>query len=564
MVYIKYMWLFYIIHNIRQFIENANFFKGCCITIIREKQMKKVNNLIFISAVVLVSLINIGLAQAGYVWIKVEYQDSCPRSNADVWITEPEMLAFGTTNESGLTDRYNFLDPNTVFHVEAYYPWPTQFGPIVLLETDQYGNGYTTVTNNSILDSDGNGVGDCHQPQWRNQGQSSNSIGNLESNYLYAQVKSYIVDYAWLATNETGSWQNKTYIDMNDPTDWTWSNFSWSNSSFIGILNWKIYFNDTSGFTNITNEMSFEVYDSEPPKYSNIKPQSHDTFSPGKLYQFNITWTDNIRVSTVIIEHNFTGSFANHTVDTHNGNEYYYNYDLPIGNYQYKWYANDTRNNWNSTDLLNFTVVECLLDNDCNRFNLSKIATCDWIPDGYHPTWDFRSLFTSQCIADQCTRGDETITHTCDVSSCSAECDQTHLCIDKCGGSTRYYSGSCDLVSSCTCSYSTEDCNTKDSWYDIGSTKWVSYGQCAEKEQKERKYKDYTCSAAACTYTVTSTQWIYTGNIRNKPDGTSCDDGNGSTGNDVCKNGSCVGTPYKYCYGKICWPIICLGKYCIL
>src|SRR4030065_2759613 len=117
--------------------------------------MKK-TDLILISSIFLFVLINVSLAQAGYVWIKVEYLDSCPRSNADVWITEPKMLSFGTTNESGLTDRYDFLDPSTVFHVEAYYPWPTRFGPIVLLETDQYGNGYTTITDQSILDSDVN------------------------------------------------------------------------------------------------------------------------------------------------------------------------------------------------------------------------------------------------------------------------------------------------------------------------------------------------------------------------------------------------------------------------
>ena len=220
--------------------------------------MKK-TDLILISSIFLFVLINVSLAQAGYVWIKVEYLDSCPRSNADVWITEPKMLSFGTTNESGLTDRYDFLDPSTVFHVEAYYPWPTRFGPIVLLETDQYGNGYTTITDQSILDSDVNGVGDCHQPQWRNQGQNQTSFLKGDTNLLYAQAKSYKLDWAWLATNETGLWQNKTYMDMNDATEWTWSNFTWQNSSFTANSSWRIYYNDTSGFTNVTNDMTFEV-----------------------------------------------------------------------------------------------------------------------------------------------------------------------------------------------------------------------------------------------------------------------------------------------------------------
>lgn len=80
-----------------------------------------------------------------------------------------------------------------------------------------------------------------------------------ETNLLYAEAESYELDWAWLSTNETGVWENKTYLDMNDATDWTWSNFTWSNPSFAGTLGWKIYYNDTSGFINASNLMSFDV-----------------------------------------------------------------------------------------------------------------------------------------------------------------------------------------------------------------------------------------------------------------------------------------------------------------
>jgi len=127
------------------------------------------------------------------------------------------------------------------------------------LYINETGCGSTTIIDDSILDTDGNGVGDCHQPQWRNQGQNRSSIIKGEAILLYAEAKSYELDWAWLSTNETGVWENKTYMDMSDATDWTWSNFTWSNSSFAGTLGWKIYHNDTSGFTNVTNLVSFEA-----------------------------------------------------------------------------------------------------------------------------------------------------------------------------------------------------------------------------------------------------------------------------------------------------------------
>ena len=64
-----------------------------------------------------------------------------------------------------------------------------------------------------------------------------------------------------------------------------------------------------------------------------------------------------------------------------------------------------------------------------------------------------------------------------------------------------------------------ENCNNYDGWVDTGITKWVDDpgDQSKEKEQKEQEYHDYTCSNGSCVYAVTTTQWIDTGNTRDKP-----------------------------------------------
>jgi hypothetical protein len=228
--------------------------------------MKKAN-LILIASIVLFSLINISLAQAGNFLSTVVYNDSCPRQGAYVRIygLSGDPGFYGQcfkTNATGQCENSMFLKNNTLYKANATWPdGSTRFGPgLFQFRTDNNGNGNVTLINNSILDNDGNNVGDCHQPQWINQGQNMSLIGNLQSNYLYAEVKSYKVNYTWLSTNETGVWENKTYKNMNGATDWTWSNFTWSNSSFEGILGWKIYYNDSyNGYTNVTNEMSFVV-----------------------------------------------------------------------------------------------------------------------------------------------------------------------------------------------------------------------------------------------------------------------------------------------------------------
>jgi hypothetical protein len=112
---------------------------------------------------------------------------------------------------------------------------------------------------------------DSIPPLWQNPGtnDTDNSILQGQAINLTAQGKDETaLDWAWLATNETGVWQNKTNysspMNMNNVANtWTWSNFTWSNSSVGGIGNvtvgWRIYYNDTSGNENATDIRTFEI-----------------------------------------------------------------------------------------------------------------------------------------------------------------------------------------------------------------------------------------------------------------------------------------------------------------
>ncbi len=146
-----------------------------------------------------------------------------------------------------------------------------------------------------------------------------------------------------------------------------------SNPMYIGTLNddfavrawnitgWesgqysiKIKCNSSETGNKFSGASSLEVNDTTYPKWSlnSTSPASGSQYVYGRNYQFNITWEDNENVGTVLIEHNLTGSSTPHndTVSTSQGSEWYFEAsDLPAGTYVYRWHANDTSGNMNST-----------------------------------------------------------------------------------------------------------------------------------------------------------------------------------------------------------------------
>lgn len=81
---------------------------------------------------------------------------------------------------------------------------------------------------------------------------------------------------------------------------------------------------------------------------------------------------------------------------------------------------------------------------DCSPYSLAPIATCLNSPDDNMYTWDSFEGFVSVCDeeADACTTGTVSLTHTCSVQLCSAECDETHECLD--GSCSETYADYCD------------------------------------------------------------------------------------------------------------------------
>ncbi|MCP3686389.1 MAG: hypothetical protein GY861_27410 [bacterium] len=68
-------------------------------------------------------------------------------------------------------------------------------------------------------------------------------------------------------------------------------------------------------------------------------------------------------------------------------------------------------------------------DVDCSPYNNEEIATCFNIPDNISYTWDYGAAFASECVAvDECSSEEQTITNTCDIAQCGAECEEDSDC----------------------------------------------------------------------------------------------------------------------------------------
>ena len=213
---------------------------------------------------------------------------------------------------------------------------------------------------------------------------------SASNNYAEAGVREFTVD---TTAPETFTLASPDNIITNDPTVL----LSWTGSSDTNFANYTVFVdnnkafaspeylsadasNDTTSdttttlsdslyywfvraydqagnFRNSTNTYSFTV-DTAAPGYSNINEDPADpvTYDEANTFHFNITWTD-VRLETVLLENDFSGSLSNNTITTSIGDVYYYEPgNLAAGTYYYTWLANDSATNWNETTQYTYTV----------------------------------------------------------------------------------------------------------------------------------------------------------------------------------------------------------------
>lgn len=158
--------------------------------------------------------------------------------------------------------------------------------------------------------------------------------------------------------------------NQNDPCDglWTDNDALWitidgstaipsalpdGSTPYGRRYNWSYYYIGSPVFADVLN-LSLDP----APIWSGNKTYPASGSQYGTPLQFNITWQDNIKVDDVLIEHNFTGSYANSSMSNVSSEFYFDLASLAVGSYSWKSFANDTYGHMNSSDRWLYEVVK--------------------------------------------------------------------------------------------------------------------------------------------------------------------------------------------------------------
>ena len=146
----------------------------------------------------------------------------------------------------------------------------------------------------------------------------------------------------------------------------------------------------------------------------------------------------------------------------------------------------------------------------CDPPSADSIQCHQNLTECVNPKMGMRLDTNGNCSSNCQCQNDTFTVVACIKDYCGAKCGYYSMsnysvsgCENKCSGSTRQYNGTCNLQSTCTCSYQTENCSLKSKWYDTGD--WTYY---ACKRCKPQEYREYSCTPNACTYAVSGTQQI--------------------------------------------------------
>jgi len=174
-------------------------------------------------------------------------------------------------------------------------------------------------------------------------------------------------------SNTANPFQYMIAINTTSGTEFTY-NFDTRNL-VDGTYNFTVNVTNSTGSTFDATNTNITI--DNPPRWSNnlTSVASGSQYSPGGLYQFNISWNDGF-LNHVSFESNYTldastlGVFTNYSspgVSNSSGVFWINLTDLPAQTFVYRWIANDTSGNSNSTS----SSVYIINKNSSSTFSLT-------------------------------------------------------------------------------------------------------------------------------------------------------------------------------------------------
>ncbi|MBN1274800.1 hypothetical protein JXA12_00700 [Candidatus Woesearchaeota archaeon] len=147
--------------------------------------------------------------------------------------------------------------------------------------------------------------------------------------------------------------------------------------------------------------------DTTAPQWSGIavQPSSPITYSLATTTWFNVTWMDDVEITSAVIEHNFTGSPQN-TSMSNESSEYYYSAILGAGSYAWRSHATDGAN-VNKTPQYSYVVgkaastIALYLDGKQDNISVAQDATITVNGTTVTPTSGYLYLYYEGSLVDQ-------------------------------------------------------------------------------------------------------------------------------------------------------------------
>ncbi len=191
-------------------------------------------------------------------------------------------------------------------------------------------------------------------------------IDNLQLDMIRTQI--------WFPN---GSVQNFSMNNVSSSYNTTYITIITSN---IGNHTAQILANDTSGNRNVTQNVSFFVYDVTPPSVVSLVPLSMSTVYANTVIELASNVTDNVAVSYVVVNLTYpNGTIQRISFSLGSGAKYNTSFSIGSSNgtYTMRVIANDSSNNINITELTSFFV---------NATDNSPVASIILPSDGYTNT----------------------------------------------------------------------------------------------------------------------------------------------------------------------------------
>jgi hypothetical protein len=138
-------------------------------------------------------------------------------------------------------------------------------------------------------------------------------------------------------------------------------NYSWTlpNDADLGTWTINVYANDTSDAWD-SNSTTFTVQDAQAPQWSGAQTNKTPVYENDSV-KFTANWTDDVALAGYIFSINQTGTWVNSSFVSFSGtsdvSENTTQITATVGTtVPWRFYANDTSDNWNVTDIHSFIV----------------------------------------------------------------------------------------------------------------------------------------------------------------------------------------------------------------